>query len=255
MKIEAAVRRVVELFPFDGYMQPDEVFKHGPYSSIADAVLHYIKPGSAILDFGCGPCDKTAVLQFLGFHCSACDDLNDNWHKEPGSSKKILAFAGQCGIDFRQVEGSSLPFSKHKFDMVVLNDVLEHLHDSPRGLLNSLLELLKPNGVLLVTVPNAVNIRKRLDVLLGKTNLPPYNDYYWSPGPWRGHVREYVEKDLALLAEYLDLEVLELRGCDHMLRKLPSSIRPAYIFATSFFTGFKDSWLLVARKKKGWAIK
>ena len=53
------------------------------------AILRYLQPGSTILDFGCGPCDKTAVLQFLDFHCSACDDLQDDWHKIPGNREKI----------------------------------------------------------------------------------------------------------------------------------------------------------------------
>ena len=58
--------------------------------------------------------------------------------------------------------------------MVMSHDVLEHLHHSPRDLLNDLCELIKPNALLFITVPNAVNIRKRIDVLRGKTNLPDY---------------------------------------------------------------------------------
>lgn len=255
MTIDEAIRRTIETFPFEGYMTPEEGKRKGVYFNVADTVLRHLQPGSAILDFGCGPCDKTAILQFLGFHCSAYDDLQDDWHKIPGNREKILCFANECGIDFKQATGGSLPFGKNSFDMIMLHDVLEHLHDSPRNLLNDLLELAKPNGLLFVTVPNAVNIRKRIDVWLGKTNLPRFEGYYWYPGSWRGHIREYVQNDLVLLADYLSLEVLELRGCDHMLQKLPSSIRPAYLFVTTFFPGWKDSWLLVARKKQGWAIK
>jgi hypothetical protein len=40
-----------------------------------------------------------------------------------------------------------------------------------------------------------------------------------------------------------------------MLHKLPGSIRPAYLLATGVFQGWKDSWLLVARKKPGWSPK
>ena len=255
MTIDEAIRRTIETFPFEGYMTPEEGKTKGAYSNIADTVLRHLQPGSAILDFGCGPCEKTAILQFLGFHCSAYDDLQDDWHKLPGNREKILSFANKCGIDFKQATGGLMPFSKNSFDMIMLHDVLEHLHDSPCNLLNDLLELAKPNGLLFVTVPNAVNIRKRIDVLLGKTNLPPFEGYYWYPGSWRGHIREYVHNDLVLLADYLNLEVLELRGCDHMLQKLSSSIRPAYLFVTTLFPGWKDSWLLVARKKQGWAVK
>ena len=254
ISIDEAILRVKAEFPFENYMTSEEKTS-GVYSNIADTVLRYLKPGSTILDFGCGPCDKTAVLQFLGFHCSAYDDFLDEWHKIPGNREKILSFANRCGIDFKSTNTGRLPFKKDYFDMIMLHDVIEHLHDSPRDLLNDLLELAKPNGLLFVTVPNAVNIRKRKDVLFGKTNLPPFEDYYWYPGSWRGHIREYVQNDLFKLCEYLNLEVLELRSCDHMLEKLPNSIRPAYILITNIFRGWKDSWLLVARKRSDWSVK
>jgi 2-polyprenyl-3-methyl-5-hydroxy-6-metoxy-1,4-benzoquinol methylase len=254
MTIDEAIRRTIEEFPFEGYMTPEATVK-GAYSNIANTALCYLQPGSKILDFGCGPCEKTAILQFLGFHCSAYDDLQDDWHKIPGNREKILSFAIKCGIDFKQATAGKMPFDKNSFDMIMLHDVLEHLHDSPRDLLNDLLELAKPNGLLFVTIPNAVNIRKRIDVIFGKTNLPPFEGYYWYPGSWRGHIREYVRNDLVKLSEYLNLEVLELRGCDHMLQKLHSNIRPAYLLVTSIFRGWKDSWLLVARKRQGWSVK
>jgi len=250
MTYEQAMQHVVKRFPFDGYVAEGKT-RNSAYSTIASTVLRHLRPGSKILDFGCGPCDKTAVLQFLGYQCSGYDDLQDDWHKLPGNLQKILAFAQEAGIDLRLAQGD-MPFQKHSFDMVMLHDVIEHLHDSPRGLLNSLLELVKPEGLLFVTVPNAVNIRKRIDVLFGKTNLPCFDDYYWYPGSWRGHVREYVRDDLRKLAEYLKLEVLELSGCDHMLQKLPNRLQPAYLMITNTFTGWKDSWLLVAKKTKGW---
>jgi len=227
----------------------------GAYLDIANTVLRYLQPGSKILDFGCGPHDKTSILQFLGFQCSGYDDLQDDWHKIPGNREKILSFAGECGIEFKLASDGVLPFEKKNFDMVMLHDVLEHLHDSPRDLLNDLLELVRPEGLLFVTVPNAVNIRKRIDVLFGRTNLPGFEGYYWYPGRWRGHVREYVRDDLVKLSEYLNLEVLELRGCDHILEKLPLAVRPIYLFVTGIFTGWKDSWLLVARKRKDWVLR
>jgi 2-polyprenyl-3-methyl-5-hydroxy-6-metoxy-1,4-benzoquinol methylase len=256
MIVEEAIQRTIEAFPFDGYMLPEKDKEKGAYSNIAKTVLRYLEPGSRILDFGCGPCDKTAVLQHLGFRCSAYDDLEDDWHQISGNREKIISFANECGIDFKLATTKiDALFQKNSFDMIMLNDVLEHLHDSPRDLLNDLLELLKSNGLLFVTVPNAVNIRKRIDVLFGRTNLPRFEGYYWYPGAWRGHIREYVRNDLVLLSEYLDCEILELRGCDHMLQKLPGSIRPAYLLVTSIFPDFKDSWLLVASKKENWAPK
>ena len=254
MTVDEAIRCVNAEFPFKGYVNPGEAAT-GAHSNIAHTAIRYLEKGAKILDFGCGPCDKTAVLQLIGFNCSAYDDLQDDWHKILGNREKIMLFAHSRGIDFRLANQSGFPFDDHSFDMIMLHDVLEHLHDSPRDLLNNLLKLAKPEALLFITVPNAVNIKKRLNVLLGKTNLPPFNSYYWYPGPWRGHIREYVKNDLLKLSEYLNLAVMELRGCDHMLQKIPGIIKLPYLLITSIFDSWKDSWLLVARKRKNWSAQ
>lgn len=245
-----AIDNVNARFPIDGYMT--SIKCGGSYATVTATALKYLPPGAAILDFGCGPCDKTAILQQLGYNCAGCDDLEEDWHKNPGQRDAILSFAKESGIDFRLNNGERLPFDSEEFDMVMLHDVLEHIHDSPRELLNDLVSLVKPNGYLFITVPNQVNIKKRIEVLIGHTNLTAYETFYWSQIPWRGHVREYVRDDLEKLAAYLGLEVVELRGVDHMLQKIPRAARPAYLLTTRIFDGWKDSWLLVARKLAGW---
>jgi SAM-dependent methyltransferase len=243
-RLDSAVRAVQSRFPFAGYMGRPDV-----YRNIARTVERHLPEGSRILDFGSGPCDKTAVLQQLGYRCSACDDLQDDWHRT--RRDVITGFARDEGIDFHLVS-RDLPFSAGSFDMVMMHDVLEHLVDSPRELIASLINLLRDGGLLFVTVPNAGNIRKRLALLMGNTNLPDFAYYYWLPGPWRGHIREYVRPDLVKLADFLGLRVLELRSCHHMLVNLPPVIRPPYRFVTNVFPGWRDTWLMVAQRPTGW---
>jgi len=251
MTIEQAILAVNRRFPFEGYLHTSRP-GNAALVNIARTVQRHVAPQGRILDFGCGPCDKTAVLQELGYRCSACDDLGDNWHNRDGNREKLTAFALDCGIDFRLTSDGAIPFDQTVFDMLMMHDVLEHLHDSPREVLNSLLALVKPGGLFFMTVPNAVNIRKRIAVLLGRTNLPPFEDYYWYPGPWRGHVREYTRADTVKLADVLGLEVVELRSCHHMLRRVPAVARPIYLALTRVFPAWRDSWMLVARKPTGW---
>jgi SAM-dependent methyltransferase len=253
MTTAQAAEIVNKSFPIAGYMSADSNEVRRSYFNIVNTVLKYLPAGRSILDFGSGPCDKTAILQTMGYKCSAYDDLQDDWHQNPGNREKIIAFAQNAGIDFKLATDYSLPFEQNHFDMVMMHSVIEHLHDSPRELLNSLLELAKPDGFLFITVPNAVNIRKRIAVLFGKTNLTNYEEYYWHSDPWRGHIREYVKDDLVKVSKYLDLEILELRSCDHMMEnRLSNLTRPVYLGLTSIFRGWKDSWLLLARKKPGW---
>jgi SAM-dependent methyltransferase len=244
-----AIEVVQQRFPFEGYVSPAET----AHLNIARTVLRHLEPGGRILDFGSGPCDKTAVLQALGYKCSAYDDLQDDWHKIDGNRQQIFTFAKEFGIDFKLAGNGPLPFQKDAFDMLMMHDVLEHLHDSPRDLLNDLLGLVRPEGLFFTTVPSAVNIRKRIRVVLGKTNLPDFDYYYWYPGSWRGHVREYTREDLNKLAEHLNLEIIELRGCHHMLQRLSGISRPFYLALTRVFSDWCDSWMLVAKKRPNWA--
>ena len=66
-------------------------------------------------------------------------------------------------------------------------------------------------------------------------------------------MREYVYGDLVELSKYLDLEILQLRGRDHMLDKVPKGLLQLYLGVTSVFPRWKDSWSLVAKKKKNWS--
>ncbi|WP_207802600.1 class I SAM-dependent methyltransferase [Motiliproteus coralliicola] len=248
MEIDKEIKQLATVFPFGGYMSASEE----AYINVANSVRKYLPTGGRILDFGAGPCDKTAVLQRLGYQCTAFDDLSDDWHLEADNRDKILSFARQIGIEY-VMDYSILGSAECRgFDMVMLHDVLEHLHDSPRDLLNDLLALVKDGGLLFITVPNAVNLRKRISVLSGKTNLPAFDSFYWNKGPWRGHIREYVKGDLSLLSDYLGLEKIELRSCHHMLRVLPAPARPFFRAITCLFPGWRDSWLLIARKPSHW---
>jgi len=185
----------------------------------------------------------------MGCQCSAVDDLQDEWHLRGNNIQKIEQYAAKMGIEFSR---EFSPPEKDTFDMIMMNDVLEHIHDSPRDLLNHLVNALKEGGYLFVTVPNLANIRKRLDLLRGKTNLPQYDLYYWYRGPWRGPKREYVRGDLESMSEHLGLEIVELSAVHHMLQRLPSFAKLPYKFATGLFPDWRDSWLLVAKKPIGW---
>ncbi len=129
--IEDAKKKVRERFPFPGYIDRSlDTSAH-----IADVISKYVDQGSKILDFGSGPMDKTAVIQSLGYVCSAFDDLQDDWLLANTNVEKVIAFAKHFNIDFRLSSDGYLPFEKESFDMVMSHNVLEHLHDSPREVL------------------------------------------------------------------------------------------------------------------------
>ena len=252
MNPEEAFNQLKNEFPFNDYLNCNTL--DNSYKTVTSVVLKNLPNQAKILDFGCGPCDKTAILQKLGYNCHGFDDLEDDWHKINNNREIILDFINKQGINFIDAKSNNWPIKETSFDMIMLHDVLEHLHDSPRTLLNELLLNLKEEGLLFITVPNAGNIRKRIHLLMGKTNLPPFEGYYWSPDPWRDHIREYVLDDLKKIVDYLELEVVEIKAVDHMLtpEKIPKYLIPFWKAITILFPGWKDSWSLLAKKPIGW---
>lgn len=247
-EVHHAVSRLVAEFPFEDYFKPGLE----SHAAVASAIAHRVPRGGRILDIGCGPVDKTAVLSFLGYRCVGLDDFNDPWHRRDGNLARIRAFAADARIELVEPNGPSLPFADESFDAVMLCDVIEHLHESPRALLCDALRTLRTDGTLLLTVPNAANLRKRLFLALGWTNYPPYDQFFWNNGAWRGHVREYVWNDLARLARHLALAEPQIIGSHHMLGVLPAWARPLYKALTAPLPGARDSLMLVARKPTGW---
>lgn len=254
LSYDEAMDELIRTFPFPGYVKPDQA--RLSFRPAADLLARHAPAGAHVLDFGSGPADMDVVLSRMGYRCTACDDLRDPWHMAPGAREKILSYAARHGVEFEVLEaGRAWPWGPESFDAVMLHHVLEHLHESPRELLNTLLGLLRVGGVLIVTVPNAVNLRKRLSVLRGRTNLAPYDHFYWHEGPWRGHVREFVRDDLVQLARYLGLELLEVGSYHAMIQVVPRRMRAIWKAVTALAPGCRDSWYLAARKPAGWTAR
>ena len=245
--MNAYIDKIKKEFPFADYL--DNYNKFEPYVTIEKTLVKYLSEGDKVLDFGSGPCDKTAVAKLLGFNCTAVDDLQDDWYKQSNNTQKILDFANSIGINFSFDLSEAL---NDQYELVMMNDVLEHLHDSPRDILNDLIGSIKPHGYLFITVPNITNIRKRLDVLRGRTNLPRYDLFYWYPGPWRGPVREYTRGDLEKMTKYLNMELVELTTVNHMLHNLSPKLIPFYKVFIKLFPDLADTWLLVIKKPECW---
>ena len=89
-------------------------------------------------------------------------------------------------------------FADASLDVVTCFDSLEHWHHSPRPVFAEAFRVLKPGGVLFLAGPNAVNLRKRIAVPLGRSNWSRFEDWFY-PDEFRGHVREPILADLLRL--------------------------------------------------------
>lgn len=239
-------------FPFLNYIPPA---RKSSYFEMPLSVSKYLKKGSLILDFGAGPCDKTAMLSLAGFKVTAYDDFGDDWHNFDNNKNKILDFAKKADIEYLTPDlNGKFHFPINYFDGIVLNNVIEHFHDSPGPLLNTLINSLKEGGYIFIAVPNAVNLRKRIDILRGRTNYPQFGYYYWT-NPWRGHIREYVENDLKQLGTFLNLDETEISTHHYHLDLIGPTKRIFFKTICKIFPGFRESWLYVGQKPKNWQKK
>src|SRR5262245_59376814 len=101
MDAEASLREVVRLIPFPQYINPSRA---ASCRHVA-AIMQRLAPAPRrVLDFGSGPADITSMLAFMGYDCSAADDLRDPWHTAPGVRDQILSFNRDTGVRFHMLE-------------------------------------------------------------------------------------------------------------------------------------------------------
>lgn len=109
----------------------------------------------------------------------------------------------------------ALPYPDHTFDGVILSEILEHIDDDVAGL-REVYRVLKPGGVVAITVPNANYpfwwdpINKTLETLF-KTHI--------RRGPlagiWANHVRLYTRDQLCDSARAAGFSIEEERSFTH----------------------------------------
>jgi len=111
-------------------------------------------------------------------------------------------------VDVRvaNIERDPFPFDDDSFDVVLCMEVLEHLGYSPSHMLAESHRVLRPGGRLLITVPNLINIKRTVSMLLNRTSEVPYSGY----GIYGRHQREFAPSEVAALLEVCNFDVLEL---------------------------------------------
>jgi hypothetical protein len=120
-------------------------------------------------------------------------------------------------------------------------------------MMNYMGEYLRPGGILVVVMPNSVNLRKRLFVLMGRTNYPPLDQMYYSVDGYRGHVREYTLQETAYLCAISGFQVLESRTFEHIAQqKLPPALCRLYQLFGNIATALRSGLVVVARKPDSW---
>ena len=154
----------------------------GPRHRLRETLLlrHFLEcePGRAVLNVGAGQGTFSNRLQGLGFEVTSTDV----------SPAAVDVLRTRVGGPVVAADATSLPFAPGTFDAVVLGEVLEHIERDDLAL-SEAWRVLKPGGILAVTVPR--------------------NPAWFSASDrWAGHVRRYLAGPLISAVEQVGFHVV-----------------------------------------------
>jgi methionine biosynthesis protein MetW len=131
---------------------------------VSGIISGLVPRGARVLDVGCGTGALSVVLRDVsGAEVTGI---------EPDAARAALA--RERGLDvITGVLTGELHRTLGTFDAVIYADVLEHLPD-PLSELKTAAPFVKPNGVVIVSVPNIAHWSVRLDLLRGRFRYTPY---------------------------------------------------------------------------------
>jgi SAM-dependent methyltransferase len=186
-----------------------------------------------ILDIGCGAGVLTAAIR-RRFSTAAVLAI------DASLTAIISANEHFTGIDFAVGDAFALPYSPGYFDVVVCNNIWEHVTE-PLRLLESVRRVLAPGGVIVISTPNRYRLSNISRVLRGKP-VTFLSDH---------HVTEYTIGQVMELLHFGGfapevIDVPPLRTAGGGLLKFPTS------FTKTIFRGYLN--LLGSHYRLDWTI-
>jgi len=127
--------------------QKDRQFYKAWREDIANIIeSHFGRSDVSVLDFGCGWCESLVYLKGRGMQCYGVD-----------TTPEAIAYGRSMGLDVQVADLKTInPFGR-KFDVLLMQNVLEHLAD-PVGFVEAVKsEVLVEGGLFIVDVPNEFN--------------------------------------------------------------------------------------------------
>lgn len=185
----------------------------GRFLQTLDVISRVAGRGGDVLEIGANPYFVTAVLLHdfeLKVTCMGRPPVV--W---PGSAagtglrQKRFLSVSHATHPIEEVvcnaERDRFPFSDESFDTVIAAEILEHLIYSPTHFLYEIQRVLRPGGRLILTTPNAVQLRYLVRWFQGRSNWDQYSGY----GVYGRHQREYTPREVVKLLTALNFSVDE----------------------------------------------
>jgi SAM-dependent methyltransferase len=208
--LNAEARALREKFPGNAYVG----FHAMRFATLLQLLDKHVRPGMVVLDIG-----RSALTEMVHDRFHVRVDSLGFTGDEPTPEGRSWWFDLNLAQDEKKWR-TDLP----EYDVVIMGEVIEHLHTAPRLVLSFLRTLLKPDGRLIIQTPNAAVLHKRLELLAGRNPYELIREQTNDPG----HFREYTRKELERAVRAAGLEVEQWFAADYLdySRKAAGKNRP-----------------------------
>jgi len=202
----------------------------------AQACLEHRRGDKSLLDLPCGDGTLTSLLAPFFDRVVGVD-----------ASGQHLALARECLPDVEFHEALIEEFeTDEQFDNITMLNILEHVVD-PVGVLHKAASLLSDRGILLVHVPNANAVNRRLAVLMGTLSdceeLSPFDIQV------AGHRRSYTQDTLCADIKEAGLKI---RATGGVFYKSLSTPQMDWFLSNGLWDEGGFGWGRVGAEKQDW---
>ena len=153
------------------------------------------KLGGNVLDIGCGKCEFISFFKKKGWDVTGIEQSEYSLNNNNKSIKNSVIIGNADEIIKRLIKQNK------KYDLISLNNVLEHLLD-PALVINLLKKLLKKNSILSINIPNDESLFQKY---LIKNKSVKRN--YWLAYP--DHINYFNIKSFEYFINKLGLKVID----------------------------------------------
>lgn len=211
-------------------------------------------PGGRVLDIGAGSGITSLAASAIGLEPWALDHPDREWLR-PWLESRGVRYV------LHDLSQPTIPLESGQFDVIVFQDVIEHLPFSSRGIFAEFRRLLKPGGELIVCTPNLTRLATRVKLLLGRTVHPPLSYFWGSDFPFPGHYREFTGKEIRQMLDWSGFVPLELRYVNRAtagrlwrVRRLWPSENPSRLATWMIVAQFAFDMALMVRRTLGQTV-
>lgn len=164
------------------------------YNQLFNFISSHINNDSKVLDVGCAMGGFLDYLHEKGMNHLSGIDLIENFVNHVRQKSEYHVKLGSA---------ESIPFENSSFDVLIINQVIEHLVDPPKALKEAK-RVLVDGGILYLGVPDALRYGEMCSF-----------DFYWFL--MRDHIQHFDIEHLRLLAEMEGFELLGFSESENLI--------------------------------------